>query len=106
MPNGRSAREIKRVRTEILVALKMLYPAAIQSEQLFRSLLSVFPTLEWDQFRRDLAYLGEKQYLSRVVTDCEPDDTLTPWRRRWFRLTHQGVEIADRVIGDPALDDA
>jgi len=105
MANGRAAREIKRVRSEALVALKMLYPAAIQAQPLFRSILSVFPALEWDQFRRDLAYLTEKGYVVRVIADCEPDGQLTPWRRRWFRLTHRGVEIADHVIGDPALDD-
>jgi len=105
MPNGRDAIQIKRVRNEVLVALKMLYPAAIQAEPLFRSILGVFCDLEWDQFRRDLAYLTEKGYLVRVVADGEPDDNLTPWRRRWFRLTHRGVEIADHVIGDPALDE-
>ena len=104
MANGRTAREIKRVRNEVLVALKMLYPAALQAERLMRSLLSVFPHLEWDPFRRDLAYLCEKGYLQRVVADTETDARLTPWRQRWFRLTSKGVELADHVIDDPALD--
>ena len=34
MANGRAGRLIKRIRTEILVALKMLYPAPLQAEQL------------------------------------------------------------------------
>ena len=46
MANDRSASDIVRVRNEILVALKMVYPAALQAQQLLRSLLSVFPTLE------------------------------------------------------------
>ena len=104
MANGRTAREIKRIRNEALVALKMLYPAALQAEQLMRSLLSLFPALEWDHFRRDLAYLSEKGYLQRVVADTENDERLTPWRQRWFRLTSRGVELADHVINDPALD--
>lgn len=107
MANSRTSREIKRIRNEVLVALKMLYPAPLQAEQLFRSMLCVFPTLEWDCFRRDLAYLCEKGYLQRVVTDSEHDpDTpaLTPWRRRWFRLTSAGLEVADHLIDDPALD--
>ena len=81
MANGRSSREIKRVRNEILVVLRMLYPAALQADQLLRSLLAVFPALEWDQFRRDLAYLCEKGYLQRVVPDTERDEKLTPWRK-------------------------
>lgn len=104
MANGRNNRQIKRIRNEILVALKMLYPAPLQAEQLFRSLLCLFPTLEWDPFRRDLAYLGEKGYLKRVVADTERDERLTPWRKRWFRLTSAGLEVADQVVKDPALD--
>ena len=107
MANGRSTQQIKRVRSEILVALKMLYPAPLQAEQLFRSLLSIFPTLEWELFKRDLAYLCEKNYLQRVIADTEggPDTAgLTPWRKRWLRLTSSGLEIADHVVNDPALD--
>ncbi len=105
MANGRATGEIKRVRNEILVVLKMLYPAALQADQLLRSLLAVFPLLEWDQFRRDLAYLCEKGYLQRVVPDTESDERLTAWRKRWFRLTSAGMEVADRCIGDPALEE-
>ncbi len=104
MANGRAGRLIKRIRNEILIALKMLYPAPLQAEQLFRSLLCLFPTLEWDAFRRDLAYLTEKDYIKRVVSDAEQDERLTPWRRRWFRLTTSGLEVADHVVNDPALD--
>ena len=33
MANGRDAREIKQIRSETLVALKVLYPAAMQADQ-------------------------------------------------------------------------
>ncbi len=99
-----AARRIKQVRQELLVALKMLYPSALMGEQLLRSLLILFPQLEWDHFRRDLAYLCEKGYIIRVVADNEADEKATPWRRRWFRLTPEGVEIADHCIEDPALE--
>jgi len=104
MDDRQRARQIKRVRNEILVGLKMLYPAAMQAEQLLRSLLGLFPDLEWDDFRRDLAYLSEKGYLRRIVADREEDEKTTPWRKRWFRLTPAGVELADHCIEDPALD--
>lgn len=104
MANGRTMGEIKRIRGEVLVALKMLYPAALRADQLLRSLLSLFPHMEWDHFRRDLAYLCEKGYLARVVSDSESDEKMTPWRQRWFRLTTTGVELADHLIKDPALD--
>ena len=104
MSRNKAARQIKQVRQELLVALKMLYPAALRGEQLLRSLLILFPQLEWDQFRRDLAYLSEKGYIARVVADNETDEKTTPWRRRWFRLTAAGVEVADHCVEDPALE--
>lgn len=105
MSNGRDAKALKRIRNEILVGLKVVYPAALQVERLLRSLLVLFPTLELDQTKRDLHYLSEKGYVERVIADSENGNGLTPWRRRWFRLTAGGVEIAERCIADPALED-
>ena len=105
MANGRNTQEVKRIRNEILVALKVLYPAALQSDQLMRSLLVLFPTLEFDALKRDLHYLGEKGYIERAATDTVQDAALVPWKRRWFRLTPRGYELADHCIHDPALGD-
>lgn len=105
MPNGRESRQIKQVRNEIVVALKVVYPAALQAELIMRSLLPLFPTLEFEQFKRDLHYLCEKGYIARVIVGGKEDNGLTPWRRRWFRLTPTGVELADRCIRDPALEE-
>ena len=105
MANGRKTREIKRIRNEALVALKVIYPACMQAEQLMRSLLVLFPTLEFDHLKRDLHYLSEKGYIQRVVTLTENGNGLTPWRRRWFKLTTQGMELADSCISDPALEE-
>ena len=104
MGDVQAARRIKQVRHEILVALKMLYPSALQGEQLLRSLLGLFPMLEWDDFRKDLAYLCEKGYTARVLSDAEGTGQATPWRKRWFRLTSAGVEVADACVCDPAVE--
>jgi len=98
------ARQIKRVRHEILMALKMLYPAALQGEQILRTLLALFPQVEWDQLKKDLAYLCEKGYVLRVIAESETDARITPWRKRWFRLTSSGVEVADHCVEDRALE--
>lgn len=103
MKNG-GARQIKRVRNEVLMALKMLYPAALQGDQILRTLLALFPQLEWDVLKKDIAYLCEKGYAQRIVAESEPDPRLTPWRKRWFRLTSSGVEIADHCVEDKALE--
>jgi len=106
MANGRNTRETKRIRNETLVALRVLYPASIQADQLFRSLLVLFPALEFDYFKRDLHYLCDKGYVVRVTAQREGDAALTLWRRRWFRLTTSGIELAYRCISDPALDES
>ena len=105
MANVRETRLLKRIRNEILVALKVVYPAALQARHLMRGLLVLFPTIEFDHVRRDLHYLAEKGYVVRVITDPESDNGTTPWKRRWFRLTTTGMELADRCIHDPALEE-
>ena len=104
MAPGRLTPEIVRVRNEILVALRMIYPAALRAEQLLRSLLSVFPTLEWQQLKRELYYLLEKGHLQRVIAGSETDQRLTPWRKRWFRVTAAGKEVAESMIDDGGME--
>ena len=99
-----TVRQIKRVRNEILVALKMLYPAALQGDQILRTLLAIFPQLEWDQLKKDLAYLSEKGYVQRIIAETEADARSTAYRKRWFRLTSAWVEIADHCVEDEALE--
>lgn len=105
MANGRETSQIKRIRNEILVVLDVVYPAALEAYLVMRSLLVLFPTLEFDQLKRDLHYLTAKGYIERVLSGSETDTHLTPWRRRWFRLTPSGIELADRCIKDPALEE-
>ena len=104
MSRNVDVRQIKRVRNEILVALKMLYPAALQGDQILRTLLAVFPQLEWEDVRKDIAYLTEKGYVQRIIADTETDARTTPWRKRWHRLTSSGVEVADHCVEDKALE--
>jgi len=99
-----STRLIKQIRGETLVALKLVYPAALQADALLRSLLALFPQLEWDHYRKDLAYLLEKGYLRQVWADQSGAPRHARWRQRWFRLTSAGVEVADRCIADPAVE--
>lgn len=103
MVGGRRSAQIKRVRGEVLVILKMVYPGALQLGSLMRSLVVLFPTLEWEQLKRDMHYLVAKVYVERIYADGEDNGHLTPWKLRWFRLTAQGVEVADHCINDPAL---
>ncbi len=104
MQNQNQPKHAVQVRNEILIALRMIYPAALQSGIIMRSLLAVFPTLEWNHFNRDIYYLLEKGYIGRVIASSEQDARMTPWRKRWFRITASGLEIAECAIRDPALN--
>ncbi len=104
MIGNRRSSQIKRIRNEILVVLKMVYPGALQLGSLLRSLVVLFPTLEVEQLKRDVHYLIAKDYIERVKADVEENGHLTPWKHRWFRLTTQGVEVADHCVNDPALE--
>lgn len=106
MPMGRTSGEIKRIRNEVLVTLSVVYPAALTADQVLRSLLVLVPDLEFDRLRRDLHYLIEKHYIERVVPGAEHEPELTPWRKRWFRLTTSGMEVAEQCVRDPALEES
>lgn len=105
MASGRFASEIRRVRGEVLVALSVVYPGSLQAGSLMRSLLVLFPALEFEHVKRDLYYLIGKGYVERVVSESEGNHELTQWRNRWFRLTPRGLEVADRTLSDPALEE-
>ena len=97
--------QIKAVRREILVTLKSIYPAAMEAGVLYRSsLLAVFPDLEFAHLKQDLAYLLAKGYLERAMPKQHERPEMVPWKHRWFHLTAAGVEIADRVRTDEALE--
>lgn len=107
MNNGRDARQIKRMRNELLATLKMVYPSALQADSVLRGMLMLFPTLEFDYFRRDLSYLMDKGYVERVMPygGDDAEAKAGPWRKRWFKLTPTGLEIVDHCVKDPALDE-
>lgn len=99
-----TADRIKQVRREILVSLKSIYPAAFKLETLYRALIVVFPDLEFDNIKQDVAYLLSKGYVERRMPQSHDNPEAVPWRLRWYGLTAGGVEIADRVRVDDALE--
>ncbi len=104
MSDQTSTRRIKQIRGDVLMVMKILYPAAMRAEQLLRSLLVIWPHLEWEHFRKDLSYLLDKGYIKRMAFAGDDQAALAPWRKRYFRLTAAGVEVADRCVKDAALE--
>ena len=84
--------------------LKVVYPAVLPADVLFRAMLGAFPHLEWEHFRKDLAYLMEKGYLIRLAMVGEPRPGVDGWRHCLYRLSPAGVELVDRCTADAALE--
>jgi len=97
MTDARSIRaaQIKQTRRSILDALKQTYPADLS----LLSLRYVLAEIEEHYLRQDVQYLLDKGLLTR--TDAKRGAL---WDDRRFKLTARGVETADQITVDPALD--
>ena len=62
-------------------------------------LLLVLPDVPAAYLRKDLAYLQDKGLI-----ECPNMQPNLAWEKRKFKLTAQGVETADKIIRDPALE--
>ncbi len=94
---------IQQIRRELLVILKVVYPAVLSADVLFRALLGAFPHMEWDYFHKDVAYLIEKGYVRSLETRVRSGADPRRDQRRMLRLSPSGVELADRCTDDVAL---
>jgi len=99
-----NAGNLKARRGEMLTCLRSIYPSSLQVKKLHRILIPVFPEIEAAHMRQDLTYLIAKGYIERRMPhDHESPETI-PWENRYMCLTATGVEIADKIREDPALD--
>ncbi len=87
---------ISQDRNQILDSLKRVYPSPLRADFLRRSIVS---QPDWDVFRKDVAYLEAKGYVEEVKPRAG-----APIEKRWYLLTAAGVEAADEMIEDPALN--
>ena len=85
---------IKESRWKLLATLRLFYPGTAT----FHTLCLTLPTVELRHMRVDLSYLIAKGYVEWVTG--RPN---MPWNTRDFRLTATGVETADRINEDSAL---
>lgn len=86
---------IKQTRRSILDTLNATRPACLSYE----TLCGVFVELDEHYVRRDLEYLVSKGYVEWVNPRRN-----APWKERSYGLTSDGMEIADKINTDPALE--
>ena len=85
---------IKRSRRELLDLLRMVYPASL----CYRDIRLATPTAIDRHLQVDLSYLCDKGFVKWV----NKADNME-WMVKEFRITSDGVEIADYITNDPAL---
>lgn len=86
---------IKKSRRDLLTVLKLFYPCCSDYETLALSL----PTIEHHYLRIDLSYLLDKGYVK--WSNEQPN---MKWADRIYKLTAAGVETADKINKDPAIE--
>ena len=85
---------IKDSRWKLLETLKLFYPASMS----FRTLCLTLPAVELRHMKVDVTYLCDKGYAR--WNNQRPN---MPWDAREYRLTASGVEAADFITNDPAV---
>lgn len=85
----------KQSRRKILDALKMVYPASLS----FESICAVIPDVEDGYLKKDVAYLMDKGAI--LCINARRNQSIPDGD---YRLTAEGVELADRINIDPALE--
>lgn len=98
--DARQARStlIKQTRRSILDTLKQVYPGSLS----FLSLRYVLPEVEERYLRADISYLADKGYARWV--NHRKGQPVESWAGREYVLSARGVEIADALDEDPALE--
>jgi len=90
---------IKQARRELLRVLNQVYYAGPVSFAVICEALVHLELPDDECVKRDLTYLEEKSYVR-----CTSPGDYVPWKKRMFRITAKGTEIADAIEKDEALE--
>ena len=98
-------RDIMLLQRKILLSqLSIFYPTAIEGRTLFHGVLGASPEYTKHRCFRDLSYLQEKGYVAQRRPGRRADPREAEWQSTYWALTAAGLEIAQRVERDPALE--
>jgi len=92
---------IKAARQAIMRNLEIVYPTGLQMKALFQTVCGINEMYDFNLLQRDIAYLKDKGYVKFI------DDAIggmSDLQQKVVKLTAQGLEIAQDIIDDPALE--
>jgi hypothetical protein len=93
--------KIIQSRKRLLTNLNILYPSAISTGELYRTVCHLDPTYDFSLFQKDIAYFKDKGWIEFI------DDRLggfDDYRKKVIKLTAEGKEIAEGTEIDEALE--
>ncbi|RKY12667.1 MAG: hypothetical protein DRP65_00480 [Planctomycetota bacterium] len=99
--NGADPVKIKQARRLILRNLDLVYPSGLTMRSLYQTVCAVDPMYDFSLFGKDIEYLKAKGYLFFVDDALGGADKFTD---KVGKLTAAGIEVAQRITTDEALD--
>ena len=96
--------DIIECRNMLLSTLQAVYPHSFSTQNLYHAMLGTFPDMSWPHLRVDLAYLVDKGYVVEDDPGFGKDRRTCDYEERRWKLSGSGVEIAQRITEDPALE--
>jgi len=93
--------KIKQQRRQLLTNMDLFYPSPVQCSTLYRTVIHIDPSYESAAYRKDVYYLEAKGYFEFVDDQLGGANT---FESKVIKLTALGLEIAQRIMTDPALE--
>lgn len=104
MTRSREQIEIIECRNMLLSTLQAVYPNSFSTTNLHRAMVGTFPALGMLHLRTDLHYLAAKAYIEEADPGLGKQMATTEFPDKRWKLTAAGVEIAQKITDDPALE--
>ena len=101
MAKSAKAVMIIEARNNILRNLDLVYPSGLTMKKLYHTVCAINELYDFNLLQRDVSYLKAKGYVYFV------DDAIGGMpnvEQKVVKLTPEGLEIAQDVIDDPALE--
>ena len=92
---------IKQARNNILRNLDLVYPSGLTMKKLFHTVCAINQMYDFNLLQRDVSYLIAKGYLYFIDDAIGGMDSI---ESKVVKLTAKGMEIAQDLIDDPALE--
>ena len=101
MNNSPESIKIKQTRRAVLRNLDLVYPSGLGMQMLYQTVCAIDVMYDFNLFAKDIEYLRAKGYIYFVDDEIGGADS---FRNKVGKLTAEGLEIAQKITKDRALE--